>query len=136
ADFTVVVTPYSLRSIIEGRRPSWRNASVMAIVAAIPTLRERSRGRMGMRSRLSAGAREAAIIDSKSCRLDDGRIHAEAGAGAHHRAGVLRDIGLKQGEQERRGRLGHHPYALPAGGQNPKRGVESGKCRHGVPRGE
>ena len=46
------------------------------------------------------GAPEAAIIDS-NCRLDDGRIHAEAGAGAHHRAGVLRNIGLKQGEQER-----------------------------------
>ena len=41
--------------------------------------------------------------NAKAGRLDDRRVDAEAGAGAQHRAGVLRDVGLVEGEQERRG---------------------------------
>ncbi len=41
-------------SVPAGNRPIWRSASVMAMVAATPTLSERSGGRMGMRRRASA----------------------------------------------------------------------------------
>ena len=84
------------------------------------------------------GAPEAAVVDSKSRRLDDRRLDAETGAGAHHGAGVLGDIGLEQGEQERRGRLGHHGAAITAArSEKRKRRVERRKnggawCRAGA----
>ena len=56
ADLTIAATPHRFRSIIEGRRSSCRKASVSAIVAATPTLSERSRGRIGMTSLMSADA--------------------------------------------------------------------------------
>src|SRR6185312_9557382 len=57
------------------------------------------------------GALEATVGHSKSRGLDDRRLDAKAGAGSHHRASVLRDIGLEQGEQERRGGPGHEAPA-------------------------
>ena len=68
---------------------------------------------------IHSGAPEAAVADSKSSRFDDRRFDPEAGAGAHYRAGVLRDIGLKQGKQEGGGRRVHSTPPLPA--RRPKR---------------
>jgi hypothetical protein len=44
----------------------------------------------------------------------------------------LRDIGLKQGEQERRGQLGHNASPLLARGEKRKPGGEGRKCRRGL----
>ena len=54
-----------------------------------------------------AGATKAGIAEPKASRLDDRRVDAEAGASAHNRAGVLGDVRLEQGQEERRGRWAH-----------------------------
>ena len=53
------------------------------------------------------GAPEAAVANSKSRRFDDRCANAEAGAGSHHRAGVLGNVRLKQCEHEGRGTFCH-----------------------------
>ena len=62
---------------------------------------------------IHSGAPEAAVADAEAGRLDDRGVDAEAGAGAHHRAGVLGDVGLVQGEKKRRGGrlMGQHAGA-------------------------
>ena len=45
-----------------------------------------------------SGATEGAVGDRKASRLDDVRRHAKAGGEAQNRSGILRDVGLVQGD--------------------------------------
>ena len=47
------------------------------------------------------GAAEGPVGHRKAGRLDDMGLHAEAGASPQHRAGILGDVGLVEGEPQR-----------------------------------
>ncbi len=66
-----------------------------------------------------SGAPEAAVAETKAGRLDDRRVDAETGAGAHHRPGVLGDVRLDRGRAEAGRRAGSSPATLtpPARGK-------------------
>ena len=51
---------------------------------------------------VEAGAAEVAVGDVEAGRLDDVDRNAEAGGEAQERAGVLRDVGLVEGEARHR----------------------------------
>src|ERR1700761_5830836 len=81
------------------------------------------------------GAAEAAVADPKSRRFDDRGVDAEACAGAHHRASILGDVRLEQGEQEGSGRLRHiareskRLWEKPAFGETPLPDTEKRSIR-------
>ena len=58
-----------------------------------------------------AGAAQAPIGEGEARRLDDRGLDPEAGAGAQHRADVLRDVGLVERQGQGSGRRRHRTLA-------------------------
>ena len=58
---------------------------------------------------IHAGAAQMPVAGRETGWPDNGRVHAETGAHAQHGSGVLRNVGLEQGEGERsrREKRGH-----------------------------